>query len=475
MSSKEIARRTLLGATYVLYLLAIVVGIDYVFYWRYYDDLEGRHRPEKEFTEIHGVTPQTLRRLGAVMLDKASSFVNFPPAKPEGVIRIGAFGGSYTHGAEVDAVSDYPNMLAEQIRSLGVKAEVINFGGSFHGLSQAYIAWDEIARRYDLDYVLLGPSGFYPSRDLYFNPIVDDQPYYLHSRFVIEGDQLRRIDVIGDTHAERFRGFFRFIPAWRYLRYDRGDPAFIAAVLPPDTTLGNPFYYDGRSERDEATEIQRRLLQEMVRSGPPIVMGLYHDADYLADAFAALAGDKLCVARFDKPGEFPYLAPRWHDSPTGNAYLAQQYLSMLLGRPVEAPFIVTSDLAPSGPAVEMPIRDLTGYDDLRIELNGIDVGRFVATTAPSPPAISSPRRTPFSALGRCIPASPSNPLVGASSTEPSWRCRIVSTWPPPSDSCGGQVGWRRRCGWPACSRSARISTWRFSTSRARPATCPSPR
>jgi hypothetical protein len=343
--AKDAARRDLCSVP-----LAIVVGVDYAFYWRYYDDLEGRHRPEKEFTEIHGITPQTLRRLGAVMLDKASSFVNFPPVKPEGVIRIGAFGGSYTHGAEVDEVSDYPNMLAEQIRSLGVKAEVINFGGSFHGFSQAYIAWDEIARRYDLDYVLLGPSGFGSARDLHFNHSMNILPYFLHSRFVIEGDQLRRIDVIGDTHAERFRSYFSFIPAWRYLRYDRGDPAFIAAVLPVDTTLGNPFYYDGRSERDEATAIQRRLPQEMVRSGPPIVMGLYPDSDYLSDAFGPLAGDRFCVARFDKPKTFPYLAPRGHVSPTGNAYLAQQYLAMLLGWPVEAPFIVTSDLAPSAPA-----------------------------------------------------------------------------------------------------------------------------
>jgi hypothetical protein len=385
MSPRTIARKTLLGAAFVLYLLAIVVGVDYVFYWRYYSDQEGLRRPDTEITAIHGVTAETVRHLGGLLTSKASSFVNFPPAKPAGVLRIGALGASFTYGEEVDEVGDYPDMLAEQIRSLGVKAEVINFGSAFHGFSQTYMAWDEIARRYDLDYILLGPSGFSPDRDLRFNHAARIFPYFLHSRFIIEGDRLRRIDVIGDTHAQRFRSYFSFIPAWRYLRYDRGDPAFIAAVLPSRTYLGNPFYYDSRSERDEGTEIQRRLLQQMVQSGPPIVMGLYPDSEYLSDAFAALGGDRLCVARFDKPQDFPYLAPGWHDSPTGNAYLAQQYLSMLLGRPLEAPFIVTSDLAPAEPAVDMPVRDLTGYDDLRVELNGIDVGRFVRIMDPEPP------------------------------------------------------------------------------------------
>ena len=88
MSAWKIARKTLFGAAYLLYLLSIVVGVDYLFYWRYYDDLAGRRRPEKEITDvaIAGVTPDTLRHVGGVTPSKASSFVHFPPAKPKGVL-----------------------------------------------------------------------------------------------------------------------------------------------------------------------------------------------------------------------------------------------------------------------------------------------------------------------------------------------------------------------------------------------------
>ena len=140
MSPKRIVRKMLLGAVYVLYLLAIVVDVDYAFFWQYYDERENLRQPVKEITERYGLTPETLRRLGGVTPFKTSSFVNFPPAKPTGVLRIGAFGGSYTYGDEIDEVSDYLDMLAEQICSFGVKAEVINFGNSFHGFSQAYMA-----------------------------------------------------------------------------------------------------------------------------------------------------------------------------------------------------------------------------------------------------------------------------------------------------------------------------------------------
>src|SRR5262249_20357933 len=156
--------------------------------------------------------------VGLIRVSKASSFVNFRRVKPKGVLRIGVFGSSITFGDEVDEVGDYSHMLADQIRALGMNAEVINFAVSYNGFFQDYMMWDEIGRQYDLDYIALGPSGFFADRELSFN---HDRylPYFLHSRYVIENDELRRIDVGGNGYAERFRDYYSFIPAWRYLRY----------------------------------------------------------------------------------------------------------------------------------------------------------------------------------------------------------------------------------------------------------------
>jgi hypothetical protein len=341
-------------------------------------------------TAMPGVNLATLQRLGRVSSDKLSSFVNFPLKKPSGVIRIGTFGDSFTHGDEVDASSDYPDQLANLLRQAGLKVEVLNFGNGWYGFGQSFILWDEVGRNYDLDYILLGPQTFFPRRDTRFNHSEDASPYYLHSRFVLEGNNLRRIDVIGDTYQDRLDNYYNFFTPWRYVRYDRSDPAFLAAALPAGRELDNPFYYDRRSEQDEATLIYLDLVGDMVKSGPPIAIGLYPAFEHLQRAMAGLAGDRFCVTTFEQPPTFPYLAPLGHNSPTGNRFLAYQYLSVLRGQPIEAPTLSTTDIPfPKAPTWTGPT-ELSAFDQVQVELNGVDAGRFVAAvSAPVPVATSN--------------------------------------------------------------------------------------
>src|SRR5262249_37094958 len=151
--------------------------------------------------------------------------------------------------------SDYPDQLANLLRQAGMKVEVLNFGNKWYGFGQSFILWDEVGRTYDLDYILLGPATFIPDRDTRFNHTRGASPYYLHSRFVLEGNNLRRLDVIGDTYRERLDSYYSFFTPWRYIRYDRNVPPFLAAALPAGRDLDNPFYYDRHSEWEEATSI----------------------------------------------------------------------------------------------------------------------------------------------------------------------------------------------------------------------------
>jgi hypothetical protein len=378
----RLARATAFGA-YVLALLGLVVAVGYWRHSSHVEDLRQRQRPASdEIATLPGVSATTMRRVGQLKADKRSSFVNFPPAKPPGVIRIGAFGDSSTYGDEVDELSDFPRQLGALLGQDGViDVEVLNFGSSWHGFHQAYILWDELARLYDLDIILLGPSTFWSDRDTRFNHTNGLSPYFLHARFVVDGDDVHLIEVIGDTYRERFDAYHAFLTPWRYLRYDRNDPRFLAAFLPEGRTLGNPFYYDDRPELDEAIAIDRILLRRMINAGKPIVVGIYpwSGRRELAEAIRELNSVAFCPTALSHPDNFPYQAPLWHSSPAGNAFVARQYEAVLRGRPLPAWVVRTGD--PFGAELAAAAVDFDGLDDLQVLLAGREVGIFVDLAA----------------------------------------------------------------------------------------------
>jgi hypothetical protein len=376
--SRRSGVRWLFLSVYILYLLGIIVAADYALHWRRIHKLRNRERPPSDQIDtLPSVPLATMRRLGRVVTDKRSSFVNFPVVKPPGALRIGVFGDSHTYGQEVDETSDYPAQLAGLLEREGVeRVEVLNFGNTWFGFHQSYMLWDEVGRRYGLDIVLIGPTAFWSDRETRFNHSYDWSPYYLHARFIAEGDSVRLIDVIGKTHGERFRAYYSFLTPWRYLRFDRGDPPFLAAALFPDRTLGNPFYYDRRPEAVEALQIDTALVRRMIAAGRPIALGFY-DRPYLrevANAIRGLASETFCAAPLTQQSHFPYLAPGWHDSPAGNALTARQYAAVLLGHPVGASIIHTGE--PFGERPSTGPIGLQGISEMRVVMAGLEVGSF---------------------------------------------------------------------------------------------------
>jgi hypothetical protein len=73
-------------------------------------------------------------------------------AKPPGVMRIAAFGDSFTYGAEVDNDSSWCQQLEKSQAGL----EVLNFGVSAYGTDQAYLRYLRDAAPFEIDVVLLG-------------------------------------------------------------------------------------------------------------------------------------------------------------------------------------------------------------------------------------------------------------------------------------------------------------------------------
>ncbi|MBI3552429.1 MAG: hypothetical protein HY077_07910 [Elusimicrobia bacterium] len=362
---------------YLLFLGAVLLSVDGALYWRYlratWTPLPGR----TYIRSVRWVPPQTLLRLGWLAADKDSSFVRHEMKKPAGVVRVGCLGDSFTYGDEVGPSEDYPTILQRLFRERGYsQVEVINFGNGWYGFSQVFTLWNDVARRFDLDYVLLGPQTFHFPRDTTFDHASPSTIHFLHARHVLEGDGLRLIEVVGDTFANRTAAYRSFIPHLRYLRYDRRAPAFLACLIPRGRELPNPFYYR-RDMKGELDEVYRRLLLRMADTGAQIVLGHYDQ--WVVDLAHGLGRANIDAVKLEPVRRFPYSLPKGHNSPSGNRLLAEQFFAILTGRSrAVLPLIAVKPLEkPAAPSARLPARSLESYARVAVGLEGGKPWRFV--------------------------------------------------------------------------------------------------
>lgn len=376
-------RRKLLFTILLIGMLLAVflAALDLIFYRPRLARLRQRQRPATERLETRRtVDDQLIRRLGYMNPRKRSSFFNFPVAKPEGKIRVCAFGDSFTYGDEVGAAADFPSILQRRFANRGANhVEVLNFGNGWHGFHQAYMLWSALGREYGCDYALLGPACFQPLRDTRFNHTIQfSSPYYLHARYVLKGDGVELVEVLGETHEERFRHYFRRFTHLRYLRYDRNAPFFLSALVPENRVLANPFYYSEKSEDEEAFATYEILLAKMLQDGVRVVLGHYHSR--IVEIGRRLRDRGLFSAQLHRFRWFPYLAPKAHNSAWGNQLVADQFLALLTGLTRDRlTWIQTLPAPAASPGKAEPQRSLASCQDIRIEMAGRPVGRFVTT------------------------------------------------------------------------------------------------
>jgi len=390
MDAARPRRKWLQRVAYVLYLVAFVLGVDYLFFWRpFVADLRLRQRQDPA-TPPH-VNAHTLAQLGALRPERRSSFVHFAPERGTDVIRLCAFGDSFTYGDEVADAHDFPTFLQERFDEAGVRnVEVLNFGNSWYGFHQAYILWDTVGRRFGCDFVLLGPDCFQPDRDTTFNHAKLVQPYYLHGRYVLEQDGVRLVEVIGSTAQERFDSYYDFFPRWQYARYDRNTPALLQALLPVGRTLPNPLYYYTGSAEEEAYATYDRLLRQLAGAGAQVF--LFHSVQDIVNLTMDVDMPSLVGVYLARTERFPYNAPGGHYSAFGNRLLAEQYYTMLVDGGAPTTILQFEDREPVAAAVpeatagavpEATRPALSTYDRIEVRLAGQPTG-FLAVASADP-------------------------------------------------------------------------------------------
>src|SRR5688572_33275414 len=106
----SVARRLGFALLYTAFLLAFVALVDYFVFWPPFV-AEFRQAQPSDLTPPAHVDRATMLRVGSLRADRASSFTRFTPAKPESVLRLCAFGDSFTYGEEVADGHDYPALL----------------------------------------------------------------------------------------------------------------------------------------------------------------------------------------------------------------------------------------------------------------------------------------------------------------------------------------------------------------------------
>jgi hypothetical protein len=386
---------------YIIYLFFILLLIDFIIYkvklTKVLDNNRENTAHIKEEGELKvpsNMSDKTMNFLGDITTDRGTSFTNFEPEKPPGSIRIGCFGDSYTYGDEVVDGYDYPAFLQRMFEGRGYQnVQVINFGSQWYGFYQAYQMWEEFGKKYDLDYVLLGPKGFYINRDMTFNHTDEKNIYYVHGKYILKNDSLRPIFPLGGlSYKKRMNSYYSFVPKWRYLRYDRQPPMFLRILVPEGRDLKNPFYYYQGSIDKEMSQIYKRLISK-IADETPIVMTLYNDLDrgkvysfMLRNNFSNFKANYL-----SQNATFPYLAILSHNSSFGNKKIAEYMFNSLMEddnflNKLKNSFNDTVDVYSSNIITELktrgkfnyglPLANISTYNKLRFEINEQKVGVF---------------------------------------------------------------------------------------------------
>ena len=363
---------------YLLYLSLCIIAVDYAFYRVY----------------LHRVLPADWISLETpaeyMQNDKDSSSNHFTKAKPDGVVRIGCFGDSFTHGDEVDEHSDYPSLLQGLLVRKGFrKVEIINFGRGGDGFHRAFAIWKKFAAQYSLDYAIIGPLCFQTDREATFSDSlgfpVKVALAELHPRYVLTKQGMEEISLAGRDRTDRLAAYTSFILPLRYLRYDLRAPAFLAApiyVLVPGRSLKNPFYYR-RDIEAEMAEIYSLQLGEIASRTPQVVV-FNMDSRVVRLAVALKRQNMACFAAEDRWG-FPFRAVANHMSPGGNLYLAHLLYSSLVGASESRQAVLEFTPLPppamaKGKGREPAMRPLSSYRDVHVEVAGNPLGRFFAPT-----------------------------------------------------------------------------------------------
>ena len=360
IGTPPLTRAKRIGFTLVVLLIPILfVTLPYA--WRYTQYMSQLEVPPglKEGTYIPPampeLTPAQLLQVGGGHKEHApplQSYLNYTEAKPPGTIRVGIFGGSVSLGEEAALEHDLSTHLERRLSEAGIgDIEVINFGVSGFGVSQAALLWDFVGRKYDLDYTIMMPLYFHVRRD---NSFLHTSYHYgpLHGVYVTEGDSVRYVPVIGKDRLDSCRRYFSPLQPAPYWRYDVRVPMAFRPLLPsPLDRRGNPFYYR-KDERAVTVETYKHLFRKIAGEVDHLIV--FTDRQLLPE-LRELQSDGIYVlaSRLDEfraKSSSLYRAPFDHPSGIGYEVYAEELAALLLGRerPVLRRLRVSGEMIGSG-------------------------------------------------------------------------------------------------------------------------------
>ena len=261
-------------------------------------------------------------------------FLNFIPSKSQDIVRIGTFGDSYTFGSEVKKADTYPYQLQELFNKnvKNKKVEILNFALPGVSFQEQFFLWEKYSKLYGLDYILLGPKGFFPIRDLTFG-----RSYILRyfdppkARFILhEANKIKKIYIKGTSLKEKYKNYYKFIPSLTVLRYDR-RPFIVWENLFPFLNWNrlNPFYYKKISMDKEASKINRFLLEKMEHQHHKKIL-FFTDFKDTFDSYLSIERSHNLNRILTKPDLFYTVFS--HESPLGNEFWANIYFNALIGK-----------------------------------------------------------------------------------------------------------------------------------------------
>ena len=311
-----------------LLFLFFFVGAFYIYYSIKYPDPYDKAHLFKYYP------PELILKLGGHLFlpeDRSQHFLNFLPEKKQKVLRVGAFGDSHTFGFEVGKEASYPYQLQELFdkKFPHLSIEVLNFGISGTSFQEQFFLWKRYARKYQLDYILLGPKGFFPERDTVFTRVWHDSSYPKNRLILDTNDKLKEIHIEGQTLEERYKNYYRLIPSWTALRYDK-RPFKIWKFMFPffSMEINNPFYYKRLSDEEESSQINKKLLEEINTQHNKRMLFLTDHEPFFKSYQPMGKLYNLNWVDFEK---MRFYTTFEHESSLGNELLAKIYFNGLIG------------------------------------------------------------------------------------------------------------------------------------------------
>ena len=271
--------------------------------------------------------------------DRIQHFLNFPFQKDSNTIRIGTFGDSFTYGDEVNKTESYPYQLQQMFNTIypNKKIEILNFGEGGVSVAHQYFLWETYHKKYSLDYILFGPKGFSYDRDSSFSILwsyKSSLPSPKH-RFILSENNtaVKEVHIKGDTLLERHKNYYKLIPSWTVLLYDKKAFKTWEILLPfLRNKIYNPFYYTKIPEWKEIAEINKILLKKIHKEYDQKILVFSLHSDSLLEPYKSVK-KHYNFNKIDKTGlNKLFYRVSGHLSPLGNEYIAQIYFNALIGK-----------------------------------------------------------------------------------------------------------------------------------------------